>query len=280
MALPFRPSLSPFKHPSPNHSKFLLERRQKICCVVNDSLAGRSSNLLVPRDEVYRKFSIGSRLLASPRNHFNYCCKNKSNNHLSIADDTYNRPASRSHSVDNSLADKANDFWRTNSTESTNSGCIYSSLSSVEKENLWKLSASSTDSRHKYGRFLSSSPKRSSRDCEMAMDLCLHSLDLVQEVGHYLDPSYQTNDVSEPRVPCFQVLNTGRRGKSPKPPSLNRVKKCSVFSQPNFCLVDQVCKDNEVTSPKSEQVPYLVVPDSHKWEVSESCTHLPNCKVS
>ncbi|KAM7540570.1 hypothetical protein Aperf_G00000031406 [Anoplocephala perfoliata] len=279
---PFHSGVSPPKHPSPNRSRFRLERRQQISCVENDLLAGGNSNQFLPRDEVNRKFSVGSRLLASPRNHFSYGQKNKSNNHLSVIDDTYNRPACRSHSVDNSLADKANVFRDTNSTESAFSGCIYSSLSSVEKENLWKLSVSSVDSRHKHGRFLSPSPKRSSRDCEKAMDLCLHSLDFVQEVGHCLDPSHRTDDVSEPRVPCFQVQNIGRRGKSPQPSSLNRerVKKCSVFSQPNFCLMDQVCKPNEPISPEIEHEFNLVVPDSHKRGISKSYGQSPNCKVS
>ncbi|KAM3188345.1 hypothetical protein ACTXT7_000466 [Hymenolepis weldensis] len=264
-AFPFTPNLSPSNNRSPNRSRFHLERRRKISCVENDMFTGGSNNLFTAREEVKRKFSVGSRLLVSPHIHNNHYSENKSNNFLSVVDDPFNRPASRSHSVDNSITEKANSFRDTNSTDSAYSERSCSSLNSVEKENVWKFPISSADARCRHGRFLSPSPRRSSRDCDLVMDLCLHSLDFVQEVGHYLDPSHKSEDVSEPRVPCFQILNFGRRGKSPQP-SLNRdrVKKSSVFSQSNFCLVDQICEANEPTSPRSEHEFNLVVPESHR----------------
>ncbi|VDO03641.1 unnamed protein product [Rodentolepis nana] len=278
-ALPFNSSLSPYNDRSPNRSRFHLERRRKISCVENDMFTGGNC-LFAAREDVNRKFSVGSRLLASPRIHNNHYHENKGNNFLSVVNDPYNRPASRCHSADNSLAGKSNGYRDTNSTDSAYSERSYSSLNSVEKENVGKLSVSSTDGRCRHGRFLSPSAGRSSRDCGFAMDLCLHSLDFVQEIGRYLDPSHKSKDVSEPRVPCFQILNFGRHGKSPQP-SLNRerVKKRCVFSQSNFCLVDQICEANEPACPRSEHEFNLVVPESHRQVFSQSSTRPNNCKI-
>lgn len=244
--------------------------------------------LLAAREEVNRKFSVGSRLLPSPHGHNRRCRHLNCNNYLLVVDNTYNRPASRSHSVDNSLAEKVDHYRDSNSTGSAYSGRSYSSLSSVEKENVWKLSVSS-DTRCRYGRLLSPSPKRTSRNCELAADICLHSLDFVQEVGYYLDPSHRPEDSSEPRVPqapCLQMMNLGRRSRSSQPPSSlpllprERVKKRSVFSQSNFCLVDQICEANEPTSPRSEHEFNLIVPESHRKGISGSKTKASNCKIS
>ncbi|KAL5970168.1 GTP-binding protein Di-Ras2 [Taenia solium] len=286
---PVSSTFSPPTQPSPSHSRMYTERRRKISCVENEMLT--RGVLLAAREEVNRKFSVGSRLLPSPHGHNRRCrhpnCNN-SNNYLLVVDNAYNRPASRSHSVDNSLAEKVDHYRDSNSTGSAYSGRSYSSLSSVEKENVWKLSVSS-DTRCRYGRLLSPSPKRISRDCELAADICLHSLDFVQEVGYYLDPSHRPEDSSEPRVPqapCLQMMNLGRRSRSSQPPSSlpllprERMKKRSVFSQSNFCLVDQICEANEPTSPRSEHEFNLIVPESHRKGISGSKTKASNCKIS
>nr|CDS15309.1 GTP binding protein Di Ras2 [Echinococcus granulosus] len=284
--LSISPNFSPTMQPSPGRSRMHTERLRKISCVENEILT--RGTLLAAKEEVNRKFSIGSRLLPSPHGHNHQCRHPNCNNNLLAVNNTYNLPASRSHSVDNSLAEKVDNYRDSNSTGSVYSGRSYSSLSSVEKENFWKLSVSS-DTRCRYGRLLSPSPKRTSRDCELVVDTCLHSLDFVQEVGYYLDPSHRPEDTSEPRVPqapCLQVMNMGRRGRSPQQlsslPSIprERVKKRSVFSQSNFCLVDQICEANESTSPRSEHEFNLIVPESHRKGISGSGSKASNCKIS
>ncbi len=227
-------------------------------------------HLFVAKEDVTRKFSMGSRL-----------CHGK-NNHLRVIDDNFNRPASRSHSVDNSLVNKADMFRDSNSTCSAYSERSYSSISSIEKENLRKLSVSS-DARSKFGRFLTPSPKRHSNEHELTADMCPFSLDFVQEVGHFLDPAHRQEDPSEPRVPqvpCFQGPN-GRRGRSPQPP-WERMKKRSVFSPPHFLVDDQICEANEPTSPSSEHEFNLIVPElglKHA-SVGDNNKKAPNCKIS
>lgn len=281
---PISPSFNPNKELSPCRARQTNERRRKISRVENDVFPG---GMLFVAEDANRKFSVGSRLLASPRgcsrhHHYQPSERDYSNNYLGV-DDAYNRPASRSHSVDNSLAEKVDLYRDSNSTGSAYSGRSYSSLSSVEKENVWKLSISS-DSRCRYERFLSPSPIRASKDCGTlgVADICRRSLDFVQEVGYYLDPSRHPEDSSEPRVPCFKIVNVERRRRSPQPLSLSRekIKKQSVFSLPNYSLERQICRTKEPATLRSEHGFSLIVPESHRQGPTEGSNKESNCKIS
>ncbi|VDD79926.1 unnamed protein product [Mesocestoides corti] len=260
-------SISPSKNFPTAQPDGQTERQRKISRVESEMLT--KGKLSGSKDEVNRKFSMGSRLVPSPNS-----------NYLQVNNYQFNRPASRSHSVDNSLVEKAELYRDSNSTCSPTSGRSYSSLSSVEKENFWKLSVHS-DTRCKFGRFLSPSPKGITRECEAAAEKCPYSLDYVQEVGYYLDPSNRPEDSSEslvPQIPCLQ-LGVGRRGRASQSPR-ERIKKLSVFGQPNFHRGDQIYEANESTISRSEHEINLIVPGPNARVIADNAKKGPNCKIS
>lgn len=241
------------------------DRRRKTGCIENAMIT--SSYLCAPKENNKRKFSMGSHL-----------CHGK-NNHYLVVDDQFNRPASRSHSVDNSLVKRSEICRDSNPTCSTYSDRSYSSVSSIEKENLRKLSVQS-DNWSRFGRFLTPSPKRTSRDYDCMAELCPFTLDFVQEVGHFLDPGQNSEESRVPQVPCFQTTNR-RRGHSPQP-LWDKMKKPVFGNSSAYCLDEEIHEAKESTSPGNEHEFNLVVPELVFETISatDETTKSPSCKLS